>query len=321
MSNQLVSKIWLDLAYQAALKYEHRTILSLEDVPLKYIQRGILGGSSILDLERGIKYKLSSSIVGYINDTPISRSEVTVAYLEERIRGLGRRKMPYLRGSMDCLTWKPPMMCRPGVYENHVLVDIAKAYPSIYCAIGLDCQLIPHKGVVGEGAIKPWDFPLLGDKSARSALYGLTRSMLIRRIHRGEVLHVKRRSSFLNPSLHGAIMYVLHDIAQKAASLGACYIHTDGYILPADSALELWDYIFHWGLVASTKSEVGPAIIRALGAYRVGGYESIPYGSSPRMIEHALEPLERKPEIIARLRAIIGTWAKSEFFTAIHPGV
>ncbi len=251
------------------------------------IRTGFMGSISITDSERKIRYLLEDAIVEYRSGQPISYTDILREELNRALERIGRKKMPYLHDSLAYLFWVPPQAADPGTYWDYVYADVKSAYYSIYTKCGLDTQLSLGR-YISQGAIRP-DWPILEQKRARVALYGFTRTRLARVIRDGGILTIPTRSKYLNPSLHGVIMLILHDLAYQAIMLDAAYVNTDGYILPARNLPALQHYALEtWGLHISARSEVGEAHIRGIARYRVGDLESLPYHRStePRAREY-----------------------------------
>lgn len=300
-----------DAALSRAQRYATTAVPYLEDVDMRAIHKGVLGASSILDIPARHKWKSYDSIYERVEDTHISYSDIVIAYLDQRLTGIGRKKLPYLKASLDMLDWNPPLYCRPGQYDEMVYADLRAAYPSIYLAVGLDVQLHLDANLVGIGAIIPDDFPLLHHRASRNMLYGITRSRHIVGINDGRTYFIPRHGNYLNPSLHGAIMLVLHDIAEYALSV-CCpvYVHTDGYIIPDDYFDDLAAHAATLGLELRRKSMRGPAHVMGLGRYRVADKRSYWWNVSADIFPREYEPLDELrhpiwPKLRSRLTALL----------------
>lgn len=307
-----------DRAFTLARAHTRVEISSLADRPYASIRNGILGGFSVLDLDSKIKYLVSDAIY-HRADTLIAHTDILRSHLDESISLIGRRKMPYIPASLAYLEISAPLAANPGTYWDAVYVDLKSAYFSIYSKSGLDAQMsLTGRAYLSQGAIRPTDWPILSrpgrqQKLAKVSLYGMSRSTRLRRIVDGQLRSVYLRSSYFNPSVHGLIMLILHDIAAfAAAECSAHYIHTDGYIIPAELFPHLRDYVAEvWGLTLTHRSEIGEAEIRGLGRYRINAWASIPY-----YINSDIHPHEYTPWLPPALPIIKRRW--QQIISSLH---
>lgn len=160
-----------------------------------------------------------------------------------------------------------PLYLRPTVARDYTYVDIKAAYWSILQLVGWDVDYYPGKWLL-RGRI-PHDFPLPDNKVARACLvsFGLPASALE---WDGTAFKRRRtRNVHLNLGLWHLVQDILHSIAGSALALNACYVHTDGYILPTENAEALQAEIRSWGLPSSVKGQ-GLCRVYGFGNFAVG---------------------------------------------------
>lgn len=148
----------------------------------------------------------------------------------------------------------PPLYIDPTIMMSGTYVDIKSAYFTTLINVGWDISY--WQGVWLSPGRKPIDFPLKSSKPARSYLVtGSLKSSV--GIWTGQKTYWRKtHNKHLNYQLWGYVTSMLHSIAQYAVShCGACYVHTDGYIIPSENVAELIGYIKSWGLNAEVKAE------------------------------------------------------------------
>lgn len=202
-----------------------------------------------------------------------------------------------------------PLYVRPEILEFAAYVDISATYWSFMALVGWDVDYFPGHWL--RAGNPPSDFPLPDVKVARNSLVsaGLPTPM---RIWTGKHFINKHRPNIhLNMGLWACIMDVLHAIATKALALGACYVHTDGYILPFYEAAELIGYISQYRLKATIKA-FGLAIVNGVGNYRVGD-KVTKYFGTPGVLTGGLNSVMRVNDerFIAKFQKIDNRRGKS----------
>jgi hypothetical protein len=194
-----------------------------------------------------------------------SRNDIVRAYLSyyhnKKRRATGLEARAYEKPAFA------PLYIRPSTILDSVYIDIKSTYYSICQVIGWDCQYMPNLWLIAGRA--PLDFPLPLDKSARNYLISIGNRSTMSIWTNGKFTTKPSFNTFINLSLVHAVMDILHSIASIAVSLGAVYVHTDGYIVPASSQHLLLSEIKKWGLTATIK-ESGVAIVNGFGNYRIG---------------------------------------------------
>lgn len=179
-----------------------------------------------------------------------------------------------------------PLFVRPTVLANAAYVDIKSTYYSIVLNLGWDVGYAPGRWLVPGRA--PIDFPLPSDKSARNYLVsiGVSAGVTVWTGHKFQYL--KGNNPHRNRGLWSVVMDTLHAIAECAISLGACYVHTDGYIIPTDRADVLIERIASFGLTANVRAS-GPAYVFGIGNYKVGEKQTL--GFDPYRLQHSFDNL------------------------------
>lgn len=170
-----------------------------------------------------------------------------------------------------------PLYCEPSVLEHGAYVDLSAAYWSIMSLIGWDVDYYPGKWLVAGEC--PDDFPLREHKVARNALVSAGLPTPVKYWTGSEDKKLYTRNPHINMGLWAAIMDILHSIGGIARSLGAIYVHTDGYILEAWEASTLIGEIERFGLHASIKAS-GVSVVLGMGNYRCGDKSTKAYGAA-----------------------------------------
>jgi hypothetical protein len=164
-----------------------------------------------------------------------------------------------------------PLYFRPFTTREATYIDIESTYFSILKVVGWNINYLPGQWLIPGRA--PLDFPLPEHKGARNYLVsiGLPRPMLV--WNGSKFLEQKGKNAHINRGLWRLVMDILHSIASIAVSLGAQYVHTDGYILPTKNAGILIRAIKDWGLNARVLGE-GESYVFGIGNYSVGDKKS-----------------------------------------------
>jgi len=177
---------------------------------------------------------------------------------------------------------KPPRFARPGVIEDAMYMDIERAFYSIYKRLEWDIDVSLTARVFARGRLSLADFPYPCHRLARNTVIGLAISKFVMLWTDGIPQRFERRGGLWNPHLCAAIFLTLNCCAWKAIGLNARYFNQDGCIIAADRAQEYAEYCARWGLRARPKA-AGDSVVRAAGAYRVGGVVSGTFALSSRV--------------------------------------
>jgi hypothetical protein len=201
-----------------------------------------------------------------ITDTPTHHAR---EYLKSHYKGKHIcKKAQYQTLKMRSM----PIYAIPSSHKEGAYVDIKSAWWAILNITGWDCDYWPGKWF--SRGVPPLDFPLPGNKVARSALVSLAISNSLPVWVDGHIKMVATRNELENHHIYGVIADVLGVIAETAVhAYGACYVASDGFILPLKRACDLIDYIRSWGLDAQVKY-CGATWVMGVGSYIVGPHQS-----------------------------------------------
>lgn len=206
-----------------------------------------------------------AEIKDVIHGITMSPTEAARSYLEFRFP-------KKLRATMEQInSYKPrrhqPMMALTGHYRDMIYLDLKSAYWSILQVVGWDCEYFPDLIVRGGDVT---DFPYPDNKIARNSLVSMCLPSSTFVWHNGRIKEMHMRKN-VNLSLWTLVQDVLAGIALELWNLGAVYVNTDGYILPARLESQAIDLIGEWGLWAVTKHR-GNCSVYGIGAYTIGSH-------------------------------------------------
>ena len=112
------------------------------------------------------------------------------------------------------------------------------------------------------------DFPYPNLKMVRNMLVSAGIMSSVTTWEYGNLHHRRSYNPLLNTSLWAFAQDVLTAIALEMLSIGAVYVHTDGYILPLARLQDAFSIIDDWQLNGSVKF-VGDAVIYGAGRYEM----------------------------------------------------
>lgn len=170
-----------------------------------------------------------------------------------------------------------PLYVEPTILERAVYVDLKSAFWSLMRLVGWNVDYNPSCWLVR--GIPPNDFPYPDIKPSRNSLVSCGLPTPLRMWTGKKVTRQFRTNLHINMGLWAVIMDTLHAIASHARELEACYIHTDGYILPERNANRMLEIIQSYGLYGGIKARGVGAII-GMGNWRVGEQMTMNYGRS-----------------------------------------
>lgn len=170
-----------------------------------------------------------------------------------------------------------PLYVEPTLLEDAAYVDLKSAFWSLMSLVGWNVDYYPSKWIV-RGVI-PDDFPYADIKPARNSLVSCGLPTPLRMWTGKKVTRRFATNIHINMGLWAFIMDTLHAIASVARQLGACYIHTDGYILERWNAPDLIRFINSFGLDAGIKA-AGVGTIIGMGNWKVGTHQTKQYMKS-----------------------------------------
>lgn len=243
--------------------------------------------------------------INYLTFYPQTPGEVARDYLKIRY-GQAQR---IHRSQVDAVTEHvtPPLVAYPAYLDEAVYVDLKSAYWQIINAIGWDVDYAPGRWLGAGG--QPEDFPLPGHKLARNMLVS-SALPAARTIWAYDRFRLDRSyNPLINLQLWAATMHVLHGIAYDMLGVGAVYVHTDGYILPANKLHRAFGVASRWQVNLDVKYGPAPAIIYGAGRYTIGAH-ICPEGQRSRtmhhyVIEQDVEWLRQRYAAIAKARNVM----------------
>ena len=219
-------------------------------------------------------------------DWPYGRHELARPYLrwihEAQTKGVSKnamvsRRVPWRTEQLPMLNIPHPLYFPGGSLNGDwAYVDISSAYFQVYSPATLDLVFNPDRQHLGVGRVEFLGADQLGDDRAlRNALIGVCRTQRVSELLHGELHTRPVHNRFLAPQLWGYIAYTLHAVAREAVErFGACYVHTDGIIVPANRAEALMRWLAdEWRLESKIKAQ-GPGSVWCVGGYRVGDVSS-----------------------------------------------
>jgi hypothetical protein len=189
----------------------------------------------------------------------IARTELT--------REFGKPKIWVKKSDFDKLDMPPPTYYDGRVREGKLwYVDMKSAYWQIYRHLWLD--VLWPRGT-GQLPLKNVADRLAGNKLARNAVVGISRSRLIFMDTPTGTKRLYFHNHFLNPSLWRTIQSVLHEVATEAIERGAFYVATDGYLFDnLDGFDSFLDYLDK--NLFAYQTEAGKGYVRGWASYKVG---------------------------------------------------
>jgi hypothetical protein len=219
-------------------------------------------------------------------DTPggVARLYLAVTFPRRRIRCRSAQWARFVGGFRTA-----PLYCRPSHLVDAVYIDLRAAYWTISRIVGWDCDVMP--GQWFSAGRDNADFPFQHVKPARLAVVqsAVTSPATI---WTGERIVIRKLNNpHANYVLWGVIQDVLHSVAHEMIRLcDARFVHTDGYIVPAQFADLALGVLERWGLPATLKRS-GPATIRTVNAYRIGTYKTGNYDAvQPHRVDNVHPP-------------------------------
>lgn len=256
---------------EKAYKRQSKNTYRYDDFPdLKEIgNRTFLGSFTWFTPADHIRYVKSDGMenVGFGDQSPpeIARDYLSVKY--GRPPAIKKFQLEELDRTRNA-----PLMSTPGIYPDMCYIDIQSAYWSIIRIVGWDVDYMPQEWLALRSDNE--DFPAKEIKVARSSLLSVCKSQIMSMWSGTQLYNEVSKTSLYNSALWACVFDVLNGVADDMVSLGAVYVHTDGYIIPRKRADEAIDKIREWGLPSSIKFE-GDSEITTVGCYRVGGHQTL----------------------------------------------
>lgn len=266
----------------------------------------IVGDASVYDVEEKMRY---------VDEPfwPVPEAELARAYVQwlfeidrpTETDSMEQARVPYTKEAAALAT-QPPPLWYPGteILGDLAYVDITSCYFNIYRHATYDVAYSRNKYLGLGRMVFRADDELAGRAILRNAVVGNARS-LSRRVSRyGRHSTEKSRGHLFAPGLWCLVNDTTTAIAHQAISrFGACYVHTDGFIVPADRAEGVLEWLEDaWHLPAEVKAQ-GEGRVRALGAWEIGGVASASHAERGRYVRH-LFPMTKEEQAWVRRKRI-----------------
>jgi hypothetical protein len=228
----------------------------------------------------------------------VSNEEALRHLLEDELREKFKRKklVFYKTEFIEANSLYFPYLARVGFHRSQDLlfkIDIEKCFYSIYSQWGIDVicsSKIDHErkiislNYIGLGEFNKKNSEIIsrleGEKILRNTVYGLTRSAWQLRIYAdGRTERGYFRGKLQNLDLTVLISAILHYIVGQIEPY-LIYWNIDGGIIRSEG-LELAKKVVEaLGLRLRIETKSEEAEIRGIGRYRIGDFETIPFGNS-----------------------------------------
>lgn len=207
----------------------------------------------------------------------VTPAEIARAYLRLKYSKRTKRMTGMQASEFVDYRSQPPLYCTPCSITDALYIDIKSAYWSIVQTVGWDVEYMPERWLgVGDTVS---DFPFADDKLARNCLVscGLPSNMSV---WTGTKLTIQKGwNDFINLMLWGLVCDVLNGVARDVVQAGAVYCYTDGYIVPANRANDVFDVLESWGLPFGVKHS-GRCVVQAPASYSFPDYQTRQFGVS-----------------------------------------
>lgn len=214
----------------------------------------------------------------WVTPGDIARDYLTIKY--------GGRKRRMNHDQYEVI-WKRdvhvPYYCKPGaLYDGAVYFDLTGAYWQIVRAVGWDVDYLPGAFLGVSSSMT--DFPFRYEKLARNCLVSIGLGRETSFWTGSKIVVRKQKNPLINKVLWRFVCDILNAVAWEARQAGAVYIHTDGYICSGSNSFAVAEVLESWGLQFGVKAHGDYGVVRAIGSYLVGDYQSKPYRESERAI-------------------------------------
>lgn len=274
--------LWAELAGRVAAKKQDRilvpeleyTVLAgdvLAGTRLAYV--GTTGKSvySRVQGRRDCRYLPPSS--GGITDSELGREYLKLC-LEQ-----GKKQGKLIRATKDhanYLGWGAPLFYEGGRHRgSFAYIDLSSAYWSIHRTSTVDMRFDPARWVAtGQAEYLDTD-EVTSYRGLRHTIPGSLKISGMRLYRYGKQAECDFRSNLYYPDIVGYTMYVMHCIAREVIdNFGALSVLTDAYIVPAERADELVEFLWErWGVRGVVKAAAHGALY-GLNCYQIGGTRS-----------------------------------------------
>lgn len=201
-----------------------------------------------------------------------------------------------------------PLYITASTIQNAMYIDVSSTYYSIVKLTGWNVGYLKEKWLTPGRA--PLDFPIGHDKAGRNYLVSIGLKTPMTMWTGTRMVQKHAPNVHTNQALWALVQDILNSIALTAVYLGAKYVHTDGYIVPAKNGQLLMKAIRDWGLSPRIIAE-GPALICGFGNYMVG----------EKRTKH-FDPAKRRSAPYSNLRTKLnGDWLKYQVNEITRRGI
>lgn len=257
------------LGGMAAIQWEtlksRKVIISDTFPPLHSLGRTYLGAFTWTN--NTTRY-MKESVVTYHAGLPFTPSDIARTYLTYRYWWQKRRTTTQQYQYCFCPKHKSvPLYAIPSK-GDFIYVDLKAAYWNILLSGGWDVDYSPGR-FIGMRSHNG-DFPLSANKLARNILVSIGLPRRTQVWTGKKIISIKGRNKLYNGILWCFVQDVLHSIAQDMIDAGALYVHTDGYIFPAELREAAYKVGDDWGMTLTTKY-AGQGEILGAGNYWIEG--------------------------------------------------
>lgn len=230
-----------------------------------------------------------------LDELYLTPADVARDYIALKYEGQKRRVTTLQYESIIKIPRSAPLYAIPCVMDDAVYIDLKSAYWSLVSAFGWDVDYMPNRWIKTRSFC--FDFPLPENKMSRNCLVsvGLARKS---NMWTGEkMVQIKASNKLINIMLWSFVQDVLNGVADDLVNLGAVYVHTDGYIVPAHLETVAREKINEWGLISAVKAR-GYTVISGVGNYKVGEYETQNY------------KVRVKPRLFQKINPVYTDWLR-----------
>ena len=279
--------LWENLLTKIAQKKATRVIVpdlenavitpeTVEEIPLAYLSSN--GGRTVYARNKGkpdIKYLPPSS--GGLTKSELAREYLKYVLAEAKATGkVGRCPKSY----EAYLKYPASLYYQPGPLNGRhrgqfAYVDISQAYWTIHRTATIDMSFNPGQWALMGRAEYRDVAEVSAYRELRHAIPGSLALGTMQLFRYGQQEETDFKGSFFYPGIVGYTMHVMHSIAREVIdNFGAMMVLTDAYIVPAQYADLVVDFLRErWGVEAIVKAE-GDGALYGLNVYQVGNHRT-----------------------------------------------
>jgi hypothetical protein len=249
--------------------------------------------------ERWILRKMAYDLgAGWMTPSDIARDYIEAKFGNKPLRCNTRQWQEVIRKRKH-----QPLYAKPCTLPTAYYLDMKSAYWQLLQLGGYDVDYMPSRYLSPRSDV--YDFPVPSLKLARNCIVsmGLPSGVNVWLPESG-FQRKKSKKASVNLILWGFIQDVLHGFASDMVTkANACYVNTDGYIVPQWAMPLAEEVADSWGLTLGLK-EMGEAVIRGAGDYDIGNHISSRVRITERPFKY-IEPREKE-----WLRKKVKFWSK-----------